>query len=149
VIPFPVDIKFVERCAEKLGVKLPPAYVERICAKNGGDVTADGTNTWTLVPIFDDSDRRRLKRTCNDVVHETEFARGFFGFPADGVVIANDGCGNHLTLLPKSGNSDELGDAVFDWDHETGQIKKVAKDFSELIELDDDNEVRTELGDTQ
>ena len=79
---FPLDIQFVTALEAKLGRKLPLGYVAKMCRDNGGEVAA-GTDHWWLYPIFDDSDRKRLKRTCNDIVRETASAREWPDFPAE------------------------------------------------------------------
>ena len=56
---FPVDIQFVKRAEAKLGRKLPLGYAAKMCRDNGGEVATD-TGHWSLYPIFDDSDRKRL-----------------------------------------------------------------------------------------
>lgn len=129
-MPFPVDIEFVQRAEGKLGRKLPADYVVRMCRANGGEVAA-GADTWSLYPIFDDSDRKRLKRTCNDIVRETLSARQWDNFPPDAVAIASNGGGNQLVFVADPA-SDRYRDDVLWWDHETGEIHKVADTFEEL-----------------
>jgi hypothetical protein len=51
-MPFPVDVKYIKRAEEKLGLKLPLSYVASICKHNGGSVSAY-EDTWFLHPIFD------------------------------------------------------------------------------------------------
>ena len=68
--------------------------------------------------MLDDTDHRRLKRTCNDIVHETIMARRWDGFPMGAINIANDGSGNHLIVRAAS-------DAIEFWDHETGESTPV------------------------
>lgn len=99
---------------------------------NGGTVN-DGTATWFLFPFFDDSDRRRLARTCNDIVRETIAARDRPGFPAGGVAIGHDGGGGVLLLLPDDEDPSRLGDSVYAWygaleDH----VASIADDFLDL-----------------
>ena len=100
-IPFPVDIEYVNETKRKLGVKFPPSYVTRIVRSNGGNVEILN-DTWTFYPIFDTSDKKRLKRTCNDVVRETKFMKDFPGFPTDAVAIGSNGGGDQLVLIPQS-----------------------------------------------
>src|SRR5271168_1335657 len=95
---FPVDIQFVKRAEAKLGRKLPLGYVVKMCRDNGGEVDA-GTDHWWLHPIFDDSDRKRLKRTCNDIVRETASAREWPDFPPNALAIGHNGGGDKLVLL--------------------------------------------------
>lgn len=47
---------------------------------NGGEVDTDD-DTWVLYPFFDNSDRTRLKRTCNDIARETNrgIGKAFLG----------------------------------------------------------------------
>jgi hypothetical protein len=126
---FPVDIAFVQRAELKIGMLLPLGYVVRICRLNGGSVKV-GTDSFDLYPIFDDTDKRRLKRTCNDIVRETASAREWSGFPSDALAIGDNGCGDKLVLLP--GDSGRFSETVFWWDHETGEINTAADDFEDL-----------------
>jgi hypothetical protein len=102
-----------------------------MCQHNGGEVGV-GPDYWTLHPIFDDSDKNRIKRTCNDIVRETTWnLKEVLDFPTNVVVIGSDGGGDLLVLVANE-TSDRFGDAVFWWDHETGELNKVADDFDEL-----------------
>jgi hypothetical protein len=125
VMAFPLDIQFVKRTEVKLRRKLPLGYVAKMCRDNGGEV-ATGTDHWWLYPIFDDSDRKRLKRTCNDIVRETAQAREWPDFPAEALAIRNNGGGDQLVLLADP-ETDRYADAVYWWDHETGELDKVAE----------------------
>lgn len=127
---FPVDIRFVKQAELKLGRKLPLGYVARLCRNNGGDVAA-GTDRWHLHPIFDDSDRARLKRTCNDIVRETARAQNMPDFPQRALAIGNNG-GGDLLILVADEQSNCYSEAVYWWDHETGDLCKVADMFEEL-----------------
>jgi hypothetical protein len=127
---FPLDIQFVKRAEAKLGRKLPLGYVARMCRDNGGAVAA-GPDYWWLYPLFDDSDRKRLKRTCNDIIRETVLARERPRFPADALAIGHNGGGDHLVFLADP-ETDRYGDAVYWWDHETGELDQVADAFEEL-----------------
>jgi hypothetical protein len=127
---FPLDIQLVKRTEAKLGRKLPLGYVAAMCRDNAGEV-ATGSDVWWLYPIFDDSDRKRLKRTCNDIVRETASARQSPDFPREALVIGHNGGGDQLVLLADS-QTDYYADAVYWWDHETGKVNKVADAFDEL-----------------
>lgn len=127
---FPLDIQFVKRAEAKLGRKLSLGYVAKMCRNNGGEV-ATGTDHWWLYPIFDDSDRKRLKRTCTDIVRETASARKWPDFPAEALAIGSNSCGDRLIILGDP-EIDRYADAVYWWDHETGELSKVADDFEEL-----------------
>nr|WP_254507336.1 SMI1/KNR4 family protein [Anatilimnocola floriformis] len=103
-----------------------------MCRNNGGQITV-GSDYWFLHPIFDDSDRARLKRTCNDIVRETAAARDRPDFPAAALTIGNNGCGDELILLPDD-DSGRYAEVVYWWDHETGELEKVADAFDELTQ---------------
>jgi hypothetical protein len=133
-MPFPVDFSFIQRAEERLGVKLPPSYKARLCRCNGGGVRANGDG-WQLFPVFDSSDRKRIKRTCNDIVHETNWARRYHSFPPGGIAIASNGTPDRLVLL-YSELEGRCGDAVFRWYYDTGELVKVADDFLDFFPED-------------
>ena len=130
-MPFPVDVTFVNQTERKLGVKFPPAYVNAIVKSNGGEIETE-VDFWHLFPIFDTSDIRRLKRTCNDVVRETRSAQDRPGFPPEAVAIGSIGGRDLLILIRRSDNHELLDHAVNWWDHETDEVEKVANGFSDL-----------------
>ena len=49
---------------------------------------------WILHPVFDGGDLRRIKRTTNHIVHETQEARQWSNFPTGAIAVASDGGGN-------------------------------------------------------
>ena len=100
-MPFPVDIKFVTETERKLGVKFPPAYLNAMVKSNGGGVEA-APDYWHLYPIFDTSDKKRLKRTCNDVIRETKSANDWPDFPPNAVAIGANGGGDQLIMIPQN-----------------------------------------------
>ena len=130
-MPFPIDIKFITDTEGKLGVKFPPSYVVRMVKANGGTLAAP-PECWQLYPIFDSSDRTRLKRTCNDVVRETKAARDWPGFPPDAVAIGSNGGGDQLVFVPRVDAPDLLADEVYWWDHETGELNKIGDDVDDV-----------------
>jgi hypothetical protein len=129
-MPFPVDSVHIDRAAQKLGIRLPLSYIARMGRSNGGEVEA-ADDTWQLFPIFDDSDKTRIKRTCNDIVRQTTAARAWPRFPAHAVAVASNGTGDTLVFLPNE-SADRLAEAIYWWDHETGELTTVADDFAEL-----------------
>ncbi len=130
-MPFPVDIKFVNETERKLGVKFPPAFVIRMVNNNGGEISTP-MDSWELHPFFDSSDRKRLARTCNDIVRETARAKEWEGFPESAIAIGSNGCGDRMVLLPQPDAPELLGHGVYWWDHETGELHKLADDFDEF-----------------
>jgi len=94
-MPFPVDIKYVTEAERKLGVEFPAAFVIRMVKNNGGELSTP-TECWELYPFLDSSDRKRRKRTCNDIVLETRKARDWPDFPADVVAIGGNGTGDRF-----------------------------------------------------
>jgi hypothetical protein len=127
---FSLDIQFVKRAEAKLGRKLPLGYVAKMCRDNGGELATE-TDYWWLYPICDDSDRKRLKRTCNDIVRETASAREWPDFPPKALAVGHNGGGDQLVLLADP-ETDHYADGVYWWDHETGKLNKVAAAFEEL-----------------
>jgi len=126
-MPFPVEPRFVDSAEAKLSVRFPVAHRRALLRRNGGEIEVRPDDFWELFPVKDDSDTTRLKRTWDDIVRQTELARGRHGFPQHAVVIGHDGCGNLLVLVPD--RSPELRVAV--WDHETGGLDFVAGDIFE------------------
>src|SRR3954470_19477709 len=100
----------------ELGRKLPAPMRERLMLNNGGEVETRGypgdDQCWQLHPVFDSSDRKRAARSAGHIVNETREGRARAGFPDEAVVIAANGTGDLLVLLP----GDELPHW---WDHET------------------------------
>jgi hypothetical protein len=129
-VAFPVDIKFINEAEVKLGVKFPAPFVLRMAQNNGGEVVAS-RDSWELHPFLDTSDRKRLKRTCNDIVHETKVAREWPRFPEKAIAIGSNGGGDRLVLLPRADDATVLG-SVYWWDHETGELVFIADDFGDL-----------------
>lgn len=130
-MPFPTEQRFIIRAEEALGRRFPESYAARILRSNGGAVEVDD-DEWTLHPVRDDSDRKRLARSSSDVVTETSAARNWKGFPDSAVAIGAHGSGDLLVLLAAS--ADHFGEAVFVWEHETGETRHVAASVSALTE---------------
>lgn len=96
---------------------------------NGGALEIDDEE-WVLHPVRDDSDRKRLARSSNDVVTETLAARQWKGFPDSAVAIGMNGSGDVLVLL--ADGAKQFGEAVFIWEHETGDTRKIASNLMAL-----------------
>lgn len=119
---FPVDESAIIRAEAALGRRLPDTLRARLMRDNGGEIDADN-DVWALIPVFDDSDRRRLTRTANHIVRETDSARrGWRGFPEGAVVVADDGSGDLVVLLPGS-------DDFHLWRHEDATVGPIGVDL--------------------
>ena len=129
-MPFPIEQRFVKQTEEKLGRALPVGYVVRMCQSNGGGIRTD-TDYFELHPILDTTDRKRLARTCNDILRETKSACERPDFPSGALVIGNNGGGDLLVLLPDP-VAPRYAEAVYWWDHETGEINWLADTFEDL-----------------
>ena len=131
-MPFPVDPRFIDESERKLATTFPSTFRGKMIRHNGGTVECAG-DAWELYPFLDSSDRKRLSRTCNDIVRETNMLRQWPTFPAAAVAIAGNGTADQLVFLPRPDRPNELGPAVFLWDHETGDLEKVGDDPDELV----------------
>jgi hypothetical protein len=97
-MPFNLAERFIGTAEEKLGAPLPHSYRQAMMASNGGDV-AVYNDIWNLHPILDSSDRKRLSRSCNDILQETRLMRDWPGWPENAVAIAGNGSGDKLLFL--------------------------------------------------
>src|SRR5215510_12504260 len=66
-VPFELEERFVIAAEQQLGASLPSSYRRAMMLSNGGRVHAFD-DVWDLYPILDKSDRKRLKRSCNDIL---------------------------------------------------------------------------------
>jgi hypothetical protein len=131
-MPFPVDPKYIRATEEKLSTTFPSMFTGKMITANGGSIEA-ADDEWLLYPFLDSSDEKRIARTCNDIVLETTRMRNWSNFPPGAVAIGGNGTANQLILLPKAESLNELGPAVYWWDHETGEVHKMAEDLAELL----------------
>lgn len=130
-MPFPVPLAKIAETEAALGVTFPAIFKARMSKQNGGEVyLGDDEDPWFLHPFFDTTDRKTLARSASDIRRETERARTWPGFPADGVVIAHDGSGDQLVLRPSVAG--ELGRDVWLFQHAGGELAKVLDDVAEL-----------------
>ncbi|MGV8881408.1 MAG: CbrC family protein [Rhodoglobus sp.] len=96
----------IERIEEYLGSRLPPYLRDRLAAENGFGIDDSAGVTgerWTILPVLDRSDRKRMTATAYDMMHASTQARTIdrvstpgFGepkpghpFPASAVVIGH------------------------------------------------------------
>lgn len=130
---FPVEEKFIEKAEIDLGVRFPASFRKKMMAMNGGEV-AVATDSFQLHPFFDTSDKKRVKRTCSSIVHETRYARQHYRLPENVIVIGNNGGGD--VLVYRIGEDGVLDTTVYWIDHENDQLNRAADDFSDLEILD-------------
>src|SRR5882724_8824953 len=124
-MPFPITAAEIAKTEAKTGFKFPLGLKVRFSKDNGGEIKIARDN-WQLIPFMDATDRKRIARTCNDIVRETSQMRDWEGFPEDAFVVAQNGGGDYLIILPETKGSKELGETIYFWDHETGEYEPVA-----------------------
>lgn len=129
---FSVDERYIAEAEDRLGVRLPEAYRAKLMRENGGALSTPPDH-WDLYPVRDSSDRKRLKRTCNDIVLETTKARAWEGFPPRAVAIGTNSGGDQLVFLPESSGSETLRPMLCWWDHETSAVHRIADDIASLL----------------
>lgn len=129
-MPFDLQESFVVAAERALGARLPASYREAMMRSNGGERDAED-DTWWLHPIADASDRKRQSRTANHILHETRRSSARAGFPEGALAIAHNGSGDQLILL-RSG--EVYAPEVYVWWHETGEVRQIAADFTDLDE---------------
>ena len=125
---FNVSEEFVKAAEEVLGARLPESYRKSMQVENGGEVEAM-SDYWTLVPIQDRSDRKRIARTSYDIIRETRDMAEWVGWPETAIKIAQNGTGDVLLFMIEGS---ACASEVYHWAHETGETTKIADDFSEL-----------------
>ena len=128
---FPTTEAFIATGESQLGVRLPDAFRAYLITSNGGEIDA-ANDSWLIHPVFDDTDRKRAARSASHIVHETQQARSWVGFPTQGVAFASNGSGDYLVFLPNPKDRRRLGSAVFLWQHETRTLTQVAEAFDDL-----------------
>jgi hypothetical protein len=136
---FPVEEKFIEIAEAELGIRFPESFRNKMMKLNGGyvqfsiedDVGEDEVEYYELNPFYDTSDKKRIKRTCNSIVHETKTYRDQYGLPQNLIVLANS---DGDLLVYKIEENGKIDPAVYWLDRETEELVIVANDFSELKE---------------
>ena len=126
---FPIEEKFIAKAEEELGVRFPDSFRQKMMKNNGQGVEVK-TDYFLLYPFYDTSDKKRIKRTCNSIVHETKIAREQYGMSNELIAIGDNGVGDVLVFkIQENGSIDPM---VYWLDHETEQLVFAATDFSEL-----------------
>jgi hypothetical protein len=114
---FPVDERFIAAAEQRLGRSLPAGLRTRLSRKNGGWVQTR-EDDWSLHPIWDPSDHKRISRTSRHIVRETEQARQAPSFPPGAIAIGNNVLGDRLVARPGS-------DEIEAWRCETGRCSRI------------------------
>ena len=130
-MPFNLSEEQLAQTEKELGARLPEEYREAMMADNGGEVSTE-EDDWEFYPIRDTSDRKRLSRTCNHIVKETESARGFGNFPENAIAIAGNGLGDQMVLVREEAS---FKSTVYLWLHETGELRELAASCNDLQKL--------------
>ncbi|MCW5757546.1 MAG: SMI1/KNR4 family protein [Phycisphaeraceae bacterium] len=123
-MPFPIARDEIGKTEVQLGLTFPPRFIDRMMRDNGGTVQAAG-DSWELHPFRNGADRKMLARTANHVARETIQCREWPEFPPQGVVIASNGTGDALILLPSEVDAKALGETIYLWEHDTGIVSPV------------------------
>ena len=127
-MPFPISDDFICATEKALGASLPARYRAAMARSNGGEVEVE-YDVWQLHPLEDRSDRKRLARTGNHILRETDQARKWPNFPAGAISIASNGTGDLLVLRQHGGG---LSDTVYLWSHEDGSLTELATSIEEI-----------------
>jgi len=128
---FPVDEKYISKAENELGVIFPESFRNKMMKLNGGGVEVL-SDYFELHPFYDESEKKRIKRTSNSIVHETKVSHTHYGLPENLVVIGNNGGGDVLVYKKESDGS--IKDMVYWFNHETEELVLAADDFGELIQ---------------
>ena len=126
---FDISEEQVALTESELGRRLPPVYRAAMMANHGGTAITD-EDQWDIHPIKDVSDRKRMSRSCNDIIAETKAAREWRAFPSDALAIGSNGLGDVMLLLPSRTEPATFSDLIFAYWHETGKVKPRVDAFS-------------------
>ena len=74
---------------------------ERLRRDNEDEIEVDG-DVFYLHPMWDPTDKKRMKRSASHIARETAAARNLVGFPAEAVSVAVNDYGDRLILRPNS-----------------------------------------------
>jgi hypothetical protein len=78
-VPFDLSDEQLSITETLIGAKLPHEYREAMKIYKGGEAST-GEDGWEFYPIKDTSDRKRISRTCNHMISETESCKGLGDF---------------------------------------------------------------------
>ena len=129
-MPFPIEQKYLEEMEKSLHVKFPSEYRNAMINENGGEIQKDNYH-FRLYPFFDKSNKKRISRTSNHILKENESVKKWNNFPEEAIAIGSDDFGNQLVFL-KVIEESIANEELFFWDHETGELIKIADSFEEF-----------------
>ena len=127
-MPFDLSDEQLTSTESDIGAVFPETYRLRMKEDNGGAIFAK-SDYWNLIPIRDTSDRKRVSRTANHVLVETESFSGFPHWHDNALAIAENGAGDALVMFQQGV---QISHQVFYWSHEDGRLELIADDFSKL-----------------
>jgi hypothetical protein len=128
-VAFDLSEEELAKTEDEIGARFPESYRSAMKARNGGTIEAL-EEEWELFPIRDTSSPKRLSRTGNHVLHETQAAKKWTGYPERTYAIASNGAGDLLVIF-QEGRA--FRPQVFAWSHEDGALTLIASDLGELM----------------
>jgi hypothetical protein len=98
----PVSEDRIAETEAKLGRRLPEGFRALSMASNGGSTIRIGGDDFDVLAVWDPTDRKRMSRSANHVMRETESLYRDLGefLPSGGVVLATNAGGDPLMQLP-------------------------------------------------
>jgi len=112
-----------------MGLTFPGVFKARMSRTNGGSVRLND-EAWFLIPFWDPTDKRTIRRTSQDIKYETtEMLNSNVGFPEDGVAIAKNSAGDWLVLRNRDGI---VGREVWEFTLHGGELHLVLDDVADL-----------------
>ena len=130
-MPFPITVAEIAKTEAKTGFKFPLGLKARLSKDNGGEVRV-GDDNWWLIPFLDTTDRKRIARTCNDIVRETTQMRSGQTFQQMRSSLLKTELVTTSSSVLKLRDQKSLAETIYFWDHETGQHEPVADSFDFL-----------------
>lgn len=118
----------LESTEADVGAVFPQSYRQRMMRSNGGEVFANA-DYWTLIPIRNKSERKRLSRTASHVLAETKSFSEWSIWHDNAYVIAENETGDTLVIIRKG---QRFEPQVFNWRYENGDLELIAEDVTEL-----------------
>ena len=123
---FNLEEVFIKNTENNLGIQFSLSFKTKMMDDNGGEISIKGEG-WFIFPFYDNSDKRRIKRTSNNITRETNLFYLDHDDIKNYVVFADNGSGDYLLFDKKNPTP------VYMFLHESEIIKKVAEDFSDLM----------------